>query len=709
MVDADESQEIPEPGSAQNGSTERLTNRLAGATSPYLLQHADNPVAWQPWDEQALDRARREDKPIFLSIGYASCHWCHVMAHESFEDPETAAVLNEHFIPIKVDREERPDLDEIYMTAVQMLTGRGGWPLNIFLTPALEPFYGGTYWPKESRMGMPSFRRVLETVATAYRDRRQELDASADQIADALRRGGPGIEGETDTSLGPELIDRAVDQWRSSFDQTWGGFGGAPKFPPATPLRVLLRHHHRTNDEAVLAPVTRTLDKMACGGVYDQVGGGFHRYAVDREWLVPHFEKMLYDNALLATAYLEAYQATGERRYARVARETLDYLLRDMADPAGGFHSAQDADTEGEEGKTYVWTPDEVRAVLGEDDADLFMDFYDVTEEGNFEGANILHVTKPAEMYARMVEGDPADLRRRLAAMRQKMLEARQKRPQPGKDDKVLADWNGLALSALALGHRVLGEARHREAAERAADFILTRMRTDDGGLLHAYRDGRSHTPAFQHDYAYLVEGLVDLYEATFDPRWAREAQALADEMISRFGDPETGGFFYTEPGQEDVLVRLKRALDGARPSGNGVAAHALARLAKLTGRTPYAEQTEGVLEVFRGTAGRAPTGMASYLLALDFHLGPVREVAVVGPAGDKDTAALLAVARGTFRPRTVVAWAEPESAAEAAEAVPLLAERGLVGEQAAAYVCQDFACREPVTTPEALAEQLTP
>ncbi len=701
MDTMDETQPTREPAG-------KMTNRLADATSPYLLQHADNPVAWQPWDEQALARARREDKPIFLSIGYASCHWCHVMEHESFEDPETAALLNEHFVSIKVDREERPDLDEIYMTAVQMMTGRGGWPLNVFLTPDLEPFYGGTYWPKESRYGMPSFRRVLESVLAAYRDRREEIETSADRIAGALKEARPGGEGEAEGPPGPDLIDRAVAAWRAAFDETWGGFGAAPKFPPATPIRLLLRHHHhRAGDEFPLTMATRTLDRMAWGGMYDQVGGGFHRYSVDREWLVPHFEKMLYDNALLATAYLEAYQVTDADRYARVARETLDYLLRDMADPAGGFHSAQDADTEGEEGKTYVWTPDEVRAVLDSDQAELFMDFYDVTEGGNFEGANILHVTKPVDVYARMVDADPDGLRERLASMRQKMLAARLERSQPGKDDKVLADWNGLTLSALALGYQVLEEERYREAAERAADFILTRMRADDGGLLHAYRDGRAHTPAFQHDYACLIEGLVDLYEATFDPRWARQAQGLADQMIERFGDPDAGGFFYTEAGREDVLVRLKRAHDGAVPSGNGVAAHALVRLAKLTGRDRYGKEAEGVLKAFQSTASQAPTAMASYLMTLDFHLGPVREVAVLGPAGRDDTAALLAAVRKPFRPRTVVAWADPASPGEAAEAVPLLANRPQVDGKAAAYVCQDFACRAPVTSPEELRDQL--
>ncbi|MGB2796877.1 MAG: thioredoxin domain-containing protein, partial [Phycisphaerae bacterium] len=559
-------------------SPKGASNRLAGASSPYLLQHASNPVDWHEWGKEALARARREDKPIFLSIGYSTCHWCHVMAHESFEDAETAALMNAHFVCIKVDREERPDLDELYMAAVHAMGAGGGWPLNVFLTPDLKPFYGGTYWPPQDHAGRPAFRRVLRTVADAYAKRRRQIQGAADQVATAL--GGLSLAAAPSPGEPTaDLFDRALAEWRSDFDEPWGGFGGAPKFPPATALRALLRIHDRTGDADALRMVERTLDAMAAGGIRDHLGGGFHRYAVDREWLVPHFEKMLYDNALLALAYLEAHQATGEARWADVTRETLEYLLRDLADPAGGFHSAQDADSEGVEGKFYVWTPAQLREILGPDDARLAASYYDVSETGNFEGANILHAAKPIEVVARMEGLKPDVFRERLEAARAKLLEARARRVPTGTDDKVLADWNALAISALATAHRVLGEARYGQAAGRAADFLLAN-RDPREGLLHAWRSGRGHTPAFRDDYAYLADALVDLYEATFEPRWVREATTLGDEMIRRFWDAQAGAFFRTRAEADDVLVRLKGAHDGALPSGNSVAARALARLA---------------------------------------------------------------------------------------------------------------------------------
>jgi len=685
-------------------STATYTNRLADSTSPYLLQHAHNPVDWSPWGEEALGRARREDKPIFLSIGYASCHWCHVMAHESFEDEDTARLLNQHFIPIKVDREERPDLDELYMMAVQLMGHSGGWPLNLFLTPDLRPFFGGTYFPKEDRWGLSSFRHVLESVSSAYRASRGDIELSASSVLQSLQAAAS--VGKTDGSVpGLSALQAAAEEWRGTFDKEWGGFGQAPKFPPATAIRVLLRHFHRTQEPEAVSIVTRTLDHMAWGGVYDQVGGGFHRYAVDRQWLTPHFEKMLYDNALLVQAYIEAWQLTRRPRYARIARETLGYLLREMTDPAGGFHSAQDADTEGEEGRFYVWTREELTRVLGRDDAEFFGRFYGATAEGNFEGKNILHVAVPANEFAEE-EGLTADeLEARLRVMRQKLLEERAKRPIPGVDDKILADWNGLAISAFALGYQAFGQEAYRDAAEKAARFVLGEMWSPEQGLLHAHRAGRSHTPAYLDDYAFMLQGVIDLYEATFDIGWVGWAHRIAGMMIGRFWDAEGGGFFQAPAGQGDLLVRIKRPYDGALPSGNGMAALGLMRLAALTGRADYYDRAEQTLGAFRGPIERLPTSLGSLLLATDFHVGPVEEIAILGTAGSRDTKDLLSAARGSFAPDKVIAWTDPDDAGAGArqEAIPFLEGRAKQDGRATAYVCENRACREPLTVAAAL------
>ncbi len=694
----------PEDPMAPPGS-ERTTH-LEGSTSPYLLQHAHNPVDWYPWGEEAWARARREDKPIFLSIGYAACHWCHVMAHESFEDAEIAAYLNEHFVSIKVDREQRPDLDAVYMRAVQALTGRGGWPLSVFLTPDLEPFYGGTYWPPRDRGGMPGFRRVLEAVRASWTERRERVEQAADEIAAHLRRPARG-EGETADALDLDPLAAGAARWRDAFDATWGGFGAAPKFPPAEPIRALLRHFDRSGDTDSLHVATATLDRMAYGGLFDQLGGGFHRYSVDRAWIVPHFEKMLYDNALLARAYLEAYQVTGRPLYARVARETLDYLLREMADPAGGFSSAQDADTGDVEGLTYTWTPAEVRDVLGEEDARLALAYFDVTEDGDLEGRSVLHIPKPPEVFAKAEGLDVGALEARLLKIRERLFAARRARPQPATDDKVLADWNALAISALARGAGVLEEDRYREAAVRAADFILATLRTREGGLLHVWRDGTAETPAFLDDYAYFMSALLDLYEATFDPRWVTAARETADAMLQRFRDPAGGGFYTTEADRADLIARLKDVHDGATPAGSSVAAGALAHLAHRTGEDRYREEAEAALRALGPTARDVPTAMASCLVALDFFVGPVKEVAVVGPAEAAATRAMLQKVRRTFSPRTVLAWADPSTAAGAGDIVPLLADRPLVDGAPAAYVCQDRTCLAPVTNAEALGAAL--
>jgi hypothetical protein len=676
-------------------SAPKHTNRLAGSTSPYLLQHADNPVHWYPWGDEAFERAKREDKPVFLSIGYSACHWCHVMERESFENEAIATVMNEHFVCIKVDREERPDVDEIYMNAVQLMTRSGGWPLSVFLTPDRKPYFGGTYFPPEGRMGMPGFKSVLEHAARVYRERPDAVADATGQITAALKRlaAGSGASGELDADLMPA----AVRAHAAQFDPDWGGFGRAPKFPPTGAVALLLRHHHNTGDTDALRMATVTLDKMAGGGMLDHLGGGFHRYAVDREWLVPHFEKMLYDNALLAVVYLDAYRVTARPLYARVARETLDYVLRAMTDERGGFHSAQDADSEGVEGKYYVWDKAEIERARG-DDADLFNAYYGVTERGNFEGKNILHARVGLAPFAKERGLEPTDFERRLAAMKATLLAVRDRRVPPGKDDKVLASWNGLMVSAMARGHVVLGDAKYRAAAERAATFVLTEMRDGDGTLLHTYRDGRAHVPAFLDDYAFLLAAAVDLYEATFEPAWIERAEELAAEMHERLWDAEGGGYYSTADDRDDLLVRGKDAHDGALPAGNAIATHALLRLAKFTDDDAHRTRATKTLEAFAGAAERAPQAFTRLIAALDFARATGREIVIAGKQDDEVAADLVAAVRKRYLPNTVVARARPDDA-EAAKRIPLLEGRTPVDGRPAAYVCENYACKQPVTT----------
>ncbi|HEX7379249.1 MAG TPA: thioredoxin domain-containing protein, partial [Pirellulales bacterium] len=531
-----------------------MPNRLAHETSPYLLQHANNPVDWYPWGPEAIERSRREDKPIFLSIGYSACHWCHVMEHESFENEMIARQLNEGFVCIKVDREERPDLDQIYMTAVQAMTGRGGWPMSVFLTPDLKPFYGGTYWPPVGRMGMPGFDQVLDAVLNAWRERRPLVDQQASDLAADVDRAGrmalpPGELSELPLEAAEAALERV-------FDHQHGGFGGAPKFPHPMDLRLLLRRWRRAPQAPLLNMVTLTLDRMAAGGMYDQLGGGFHRYSVDERWLTPHFEKMLYDNALLSAAYVEAFQATGRPDYERVARETFDYILREMTSPEGGFYSTLDADSEGEEGMFYVWTPAEIEAALGPDRARTFCRLYDVSEEGNFEGRNILNLPKTLEQASRILSRDTAELAAELAESRAKLLAVRNQRVWPGLDDKVLVSWNGLMIDALASAAAALGEERYLRAARAAADFILDKMRREDGRLSHSWRAGQAKLDAYLDDYACLANALVSLYEAGFEERWIDAAAQLADILLADFEDHEAGGFFYTATGHEQLISR---------------------------------------------------------------------------------------------------------------------------------------------------------
>jgi uncharacterized protein YyaL (SSP411 family) len=681
-----------------------MPNRLANETSPYLLQHRNNPVDWYPWGPEALERARSEDRPILLSIGYSACHWCHVMEHESFEDPATAAVMNEHFVNIKVDREERPDIDSIYMTAVQQMTGHGGWPMTMFLNPEGVPFYGGTYYPPEPRHGMPSFRQVMLAVVEAYRERRDDVARSAAELHGLLREGMSvrAPRGALDASV----LDRAFQALAGRFDAHYGGFGGAPKFPQPMILEFVLRHWKRTGDAEALQMAEHTLRRMAAGGMYDQVGGGFHRYSVDARWLVPHFEKMLYDNALLARVYLYAWQATGDAEYRRIVEEVLRYVQREMRSPEGGFYSAQDADSEGEEGKFYVWTPDEVDALLGPEDGPLFRAYYDVTEGGNFEGSSILHVDRSAEEVADEAGVSVERLERALERGRETLYEARAGRVWPGRDDKVLTAWNAMMLHTFAEAGRILGSAEYLEVADASADFLLRELRPE-GRLLRTWKEGRAKIGAFLEDHALLADALLALYAATGDVRRVAAARELADDVLERFWDEDEGVFYDTARDAETLVVRPRDAFDNATPSGNSAAASMLLRLAAHTGEPRYGHVATRVLEGMGEMTARVPQGFGQLLSALDFHLAAPREVVVVGRAGEPDTEALLDVLRLRFLPDTVLALHDPDAPGSEGEEIPLLQGRTRVEGRAAAYVCERYACRRPVTAPDELAAQL--
>jgi uncharacterized protein YyaL (SSP411 family) len=670
------------------------TNRLAASTSPYLLQHAHNPVDWYPWGEDALARARNEDKPILLSIGYSACHWCHVMAHESFENEAIAGLMNTHFINIKVDREERPDLDDIYMAATMAMNhGHGGWPMTVFLTPDQQPFFAGTYFPPEDRHGRPGFPAILRRIAELWRDNRPALERVGGELAAHLRESVAPSPGAIDLD---SALAQLTSQLATTFDPAWGGFGQAPKFPPATLLRLLLLVHRR-GDARALPMVRRTLDGMARGGMYDQIGGGFCRYSTDDQWLVPHFEKMLYDNALLARTYLEAYQVTADPFYRQVATEVLDYIVREMTAPDGGFHSATDADSEGEEGKFFVWTPAEVRAVLGAEAAPLALEWFDISEDGNWEGRSIPHTPKPLDEVAAGFGLDAATARVRLAEARDALYLARGSRVKPGLDDKVLTAWNGLMIGAMSEGTRVLGEARWLDAAVRAAEFVLDNLRTTDGRLLRSWRAGTAHLNAYLEDYAFLGSGLLDLYEAGGGGRFLDEARGLAERMLADFAAPG-GGFFSTSTGHEPLLVRHREGHDGALPTANGAAAHLLARLAAHEGRPDWRTAAEDALGVWGAALAREPRAFAQSLLALGFlREGPV-ELAFIGPGPDPGLAALRLEVAHHFLPHRIIGHHDPASE-ESKQ--PLLAGKTLVKGRSALYVCHDFACRRPVTRPD--------
>ncbi len=688
-------------------------NRLIHESSPYLLQHARNPVDWYPCGDEAFDKARREDKPVFLSIGYSTCHWCHVMEHESFENDVIARLMNEQFVSIKVDREERPDVDNVYMAAVQAMTGSGGWPMSVFLTPDGNPFWGGTYFPPEYRLGRPGFRAILALIADAWRNRRGELLAGAQRLTEHIRSVGPA-SGRVE--IGAATLGKAYELYARLFDATYGGFGEPPKFPRSHSLSFLLRYWKRTGEERALSMVETTLDRMWRGGVHDHLGGGFHRYSADRTWFVPHFEKMLYDQALIARTYLEAHQATGKREYAKAAADTLDYVLRDMTDEAGGFYSAEDADSEGVEGKFYVWTKAEISVVLGREDGELFSRVYGLEEDGNYRneatgkatGFNILHVPRPVEQIAGELGIEAPLLEESLSRMRRKLLDARGGRIRPHRDDKVLADWNGLMISALACGGQVLEDPRYVEAARRAASFLLETM-CRGGRLLHRYRNGSAAIKAYLDDYAFLCLGLLDLYETTFEVRWLREGKRLAEEMVELFWDAEGKGFYFSGSDAEQLLARTKEFYDGSIPSGNSASTMVLLRLGRLTMDADLERRAGEALELFSGQIDQSPMGYPFMLMGLDFAVGPSKELVLAGDMSDQAMRAMIRAMRLRFLPNKVVAFNPTDrESTEIQELIPYLRHQQAIGGEATAYVCENYTCNLPTKDVEVMISLLT-
>ncbi|MDY6911402.1 MAG: thioredoxin domain-containing protein [Chloroflexota bacterium] len=675
-------------------------NRLISEKSPYLLQHAGNPVDWYPWCDEAFKKAREEDKPIFLSIGYSTCHWCHVMAHESFENERVAQLMNDAFVSIKVDREERPDIDSIYMTVAQMMTGAGGWPLTIIMTPEKKPFFAATYIPRESRFGRAGMVDIIPRIKEIWETRKGELLDSAKKITAAMQQVASGTSGE---ELSVHLLSQAYAQLAERFDAQHGGFGAAPKFPTPHNLSFLLRYWRSTEDAKALAMAERTLQAMRLGGMYDHIGFGFHRYSTDREWLVPHFEKMLYDQAMLAMAYTEAFQATGKDEYRQTAQEIFAYIRRDMTSPEGGFYSAEDADSEGSEGKFYVWTEQEIRDVLGSE-AEAIIEMFGVTAPGNFAeeatgsrtGANILHLRQPIPEHAG------------LDKIRKRLFEHRESRIHPHKDDKILTDWNGLMIAAFAKGAQAFDEPEYAEAARQAADFILQDMSTPDGRLLHRYREGEASITAYADDYAFLIWGLLELYEATFEVRYLQTALDLNEDFIAYFWDEEHGGFYSTADDAEELLLRQKEIYDGAVPSGNSVAMFNLLRLARITARTELEEKAAQIGRAFSESVSKVPVGFTQIMCALDFSIGPAYEVVIAGESGADDTAAMLKALREQFAPNKVVVLNPAE---QQSPPIHQLAEytryQSSIDGQATAYVCRNFNCAQPTTDINRMVELL--
>ena len=673
----------------------RRANHLAGQTSPYLLQHRFNPVDWYPWGPEALAKAAAEGKPIFLSIGYAACHWCHVMERESFESEAVAKLLNDGFVSIKVDREERPDLDEIYMSAVHSMTGQGGWPLNVFLTPKGEPFYGGTYFPPDDRYGRPGFPALLAAIHDAWTTRHDEIVQSAGEIVARISAAAaPSPAPASAEPAGPKQTARAAADLASRFDAAWGGFSGAPKFPPHASLALLLREHARTRDAKLLKMVTTTLDRMAEGGMYDQIGGGFSRYATDEKWLVPHFEKMLYDQALLVPVYVDAWRVTGKPLYRRVVEETLDFVRREMTSPEGGLYASLDADSDGHEGTFYVWTPDEVKTVLGAEDGELFCKTYGITASGNFEGKSIPNLL-----------GGPLadDAVSRMAALKAKLLAARGRRTRPATDDKVLTAWNGLMISAFAKAYDAFGRDADAKSARAAADFVVAKLSKGDR-LLVSYRSGSAHLNAYLDDYAFLARGFLDLYESTFNRRDLDRAASLAKTLLARFSDGH-GGFHFTSDDHEKILARMSSTYDDAIPAGSAVATETLLRLAVHLDDASLRKAGTAALTALAPQVDRVPSGFASLLNASAYaDPGAVVAVAVAGAPDAPGTRKLLSAARGTYLPARAVACFDP---GKGASDLPLLKEKTLSHGQPAAYVCRNYACDAPVTDAAALTAML--
>ena len=675
-----------------------FTNRLVHETSPYLLQHAHNPVDWYPWGDEAFGLAKEADRPIFLSVGYSACHWCHVMERESFENESIAALMNQLFVNVKVDREERPDVDEIYMNAVQMMTGAGGWPMSVFLTPVGTPFYGGTYFPPDNRYSRPGFPDVLRSVARHYIENREKVGEAAERLMDGLKRltdlRNP------DGELTGALFSNGYAQIARNFDSENGGFGSQPKFPGTMNLSVFLREFEESGNHNALDMVLLTLRKMAHGGIYDHLGGGFHRYSVDHRWLVPHFEKMLYDNALLAGLYLDAYLATGEPLFQQIAEETLSYVMREMTDPLGGFYSTQDADSEGEEGKFFVWDQEEVYALLGEQDGELFCRHYDVRPEGNFEhGKSILNIPVEAPKSARFLEVDPARLEAATRRGREVLTAVREGRIKPDRDEKIQVSWNGLMITAFARAYQIFGKSEYLETARNAAGFILKHMTTESGRLLHSYKDGRARFIGYQDDYAFFFCGLLDLYEASFDTEWLDAAEMIAETMVDEFWDPEDGGFYFTGKSNEKLIVRSKNPYDNATPSGNSIAVMSLMRLGTILDRPDLWKKAEQTLKLFEPMLREMPSGFGQMLCCLDFFIrGPV-EVVLVGEPDAPGMKNLLKAANRRLLSNRVIVCMDPDKPGDLSRRIPVLSGKTALDEKPTAYVCRDSACSAPVTT----------
>ncbi len=687
-------------------SSHKNTNRLINETSPYLLQHAHNPVDWFGWSKEAFEKAAEQDKPVFVSIGYSTCHWCHVMEKESFSDDYIAEIMNKHFINIKVDREQRPDVDDLYMSAVQAMTGSGGWPLSVFLTPDGKPFYGGTYFPPKSSFGRPSFEQVLLAIADAWENKRAELLESAGKMSEALkelaRRRGNG-------TLSEDTLKDAKSHLQAIFDSTYGGFGDAPKFPQPGNLSLLLNYWYRTVEKQALDMAKFTLDAMAKGGIYDHLGGGFHRYSTDSHWLVPHFEKMLYDQALLSKCYIQAYQVTGEQKYAGIAQETFDYVLRDMTNPRGGFYSAEDADSEGKEGLFYIWEPSEIEKVLGTEKAKKINDYYGVTNSGNFEdNKSILNINKTLQDLATQFKKPPSDISEILTEGRFKLLKHRSKRIHPYRDDKIIAGWNGLMISSFAYGGAALGEKKYVSAAERAAKFILNNLQ-ENGRLMRYYRQKKAIGPGFLDDYAFMIMSLLDLYEATFNTQWLIEAIDLAQKMISLFGDENGGAFYLTGRDAERLIIRTIPGYDGAIPNGNSIAALALMKLGRLTMNDRFSDQAQKILNAFSELLRQPPTSLTTMLTALDFQLGPAQEIIVAADRNQDDTKNMLKMIHGRFSPNTVILFHETGQAGKVIEQiVPFITDYVAIDGKATAYVCKNYVCSQPVSDINTLGKMLS-